>query len=335
MRLKMYQSKFRRFLDNDPLNQTSKFMPYFENMSVFPFRKQDILDSGIIDFLQDLAKTENVEADVRFVARQIGDRWAAGNFSTGLVNIPSPTPPPVSDDEVEDEPEAAEPEQQQQQEEEEEVTMGEANVDVYNHMMRGVIRLVGSNGRRSSKLEDGAQRSAAVIGHNGVQVGTWWPMQICARRDGAHGAPVAGIYGQYAHGTFSIISSGGQGYEESDSDNGNVLLYSGSHGSAKSRLEGVPELTQHTRYLMRSMELMNPVRVIRGKGASKWAPVVGLRYDGLYKVVSWEIASRNDGSEFYQFRLEREPEQEDLESLVRRSPTTEERVAWVTLRNRA
>lgn len=52
------------------------------------------------------------------------------------------------------------------------------------------------NTRRNThyKLEDGYpfKKNPQVIGHNGLIIGDWWPLQICALRDGAHGEMEAG-----------------------------------------------------------------------------------------------------------------------------------------------
>lgn len=52
------------------------------------------------------------------------------------------------------------------------------------------------NTRRNThyKLEDGYpfKKNPQVAGHNGLIIGDWWPLQICALRDGAHGEMEAG-----------------------------------------------------------------------------------------------------------------------------------------------
>lgn len=70
-------------------------------------------------------------------------------------------------------------------------------------------------------------RNSKVEGHNGLSVGQWWPYQICALRDGAHGSMMAGIAGGENEGAFSILVSGGK-YTDLDTDNGTTLLYTGS-----------------------------------------------------------------------------------------------------------
>jgi hypothetical protein len=52
------------------------------------------------------------------------------------------------------------------------------------------------------------RRSYRVFGHNGLSIGDWWPMQICALRDGAHGVKMGGIAGTADEGAISIVVSG-------------------------------------------------------------------------------------------------------------------------------
>lgn len=49
------------------------------------------------------------------------------------------------------------------------------------------------------KLEDGYpfKKNPQVVGHNGLIIGDWWPLQICALRDGAHGEMEAGKQTSY------------------------------------------------------------------------------------------------------------------------------------------
>ena len=75
-------------------------------------------------------------------------------------------------------------------------------------VMRGII--ISEDGRRIYKLDQDARRSLRdcnVIGHNGLTVGQWWPLRVCAIRDGAHGAMMAGIAGGANVGAFSIVVS--------------------------------------------------------------------------------------------------------------------------------
>ena len=64
-------------------------------------------------------------------------------------------------------------------------------------------------GRRTWSLDKTVTtRDSSVIGHNGIAIGTWWPYRICALRDGAHGATMAGIAGSVSDGAYSIVVSG-------------------------------------------------------------------------------------------------------------------------------
>lgn len=51
-------------------------------------------------------------------------------------------------------------------------------------------------------------RNTKVFGHNGLEVGTWWPRQICALRDGAHGSMNGGIHASKTQGAFSVVIAG-------------------------------------------------------------------------------------------------------------------------------
>lgn len=76
------------------------------------------------------------------------------------------------------------------------------------HIMRGI--LISDKSRRTYELDRNYQpgrRDCRVVGHNGLEVGDWWPLRICALRDGAHGAMQAGIAGSSNDGAYSIVIS--------------------------------------------------------------------------------------------------------------------------------
>lgn len=77
-----------------------------------------------------------------------------------------------------------------------------------NGIMRGII--IDTSGKaKSYKIDDQYVTTPyKVFGHNGLVVGQWWPMQICALRDGAHGMRMAGIAGSQTTGVHSIVVSG-------------------------------------------------------------------------------------------------------------------------------
>lgn len=74
-------------------------------------------------------------------------------------------------------------------------------------IMRGII-VDTSGGKVKRSIEPSQIRNSKVVGHNGLTVGQWWPFQICALRDGAHGSMMAGIAGGENEGAFSIVVSG-------------------------------------------------------------------------------------------------------------------------------
>jgi hypothetical protein len=49
------------------------------------------------------------------------------------------------------------------------------------------------------------RRSAKVSGHNGLDIGAWFPTRLSALVNGAHGASQAGIAGNIEYGAFSIV----------------------------------------------------------------------------------------------------------------------------------
>lgn len=75
--------------------------------------------------------------------------------------------------------------------------------------IRGLVFSDPDAGRRTWSLDKAATaRNCNVVGHNGIAIGTWWPYRICALRDGAHGATMAGIAGSVSDGAYSIVVSG-------------------------------------------------------------------------------------------------------------------------------
>ena len=66
------------------------------------------------------------------------------------------------------------------------------------------------------------QREAKVYGHNGLSVGTWFPVRMVALFYGAHGSTQGGISGNTQTGAYSIVVAGS--YEELDQDQGETLI---------------------------------------------------------------------------------------------------------------
>lgn len=212
-----------------------------------------------------------------------------------------------------------------------------------------------NNGRRkvvtTSALEEGYRwkRDARVRGHNGLVVGQWWPLQICALRDGAHGVLEGGISVDVHGVAVSVILSGGQrsGHRAYDDvDSLNEILYCGTRGEpplppkakqdGRVAAEGTP--SKATTAMFRAQEARAAVRVIRSAKArdksvlENYAPAEGFRYDGLYCVTARECLDPEFA--MWRFRLERLPAQPAVRWCgpgVR--PTSEERERWASVKD--
>jgi SAD/SRA domain len=172
--------------------------------------------------------------------------------------------------------------------------------------MRGIVVRKGAKGQPVHSIADGypERKSASFFGDNGLKVGDWWPFQLCAIRDGAHGSRVGGIYGTRQKGAYSIVLSGFGDYH--DVDMGDSIVYTGSGEKGEDQVRGAGNQA-----LILSCETTKePVRVLRGSRLkSPYAPSDGLRYDGLYMVTRWWRERGEDGFLDYKFHLERQPNQ--------------------------
>lgn len=177
-------------------------------------------------------------------------------------------------------------------------------------IMRGI--LISSSGVRSYCINSRfSTRDSNVAGNNGLSVGDWWPMQICALRDGAHGARISGIAGSKLNGAFSIVVSGQ--YEDLDADQGSTLYYSGSQALENTDPD-VPVISMYTEAMRLSFQLRRSIRVLRGSRCrSRYSPSKGLRYDGLYTITGEETKSNTHGGAYIRFRLERNTEQPEID----------------------
>jgi hypothetical protein len=257
---------------------------------------QIIQDTKILKVLEALTNATTFSDDVAEPAKCLRDRWAAGDYTAQAIKF---------EDEIDS---------GHDNEENEAVVQ-----ELMQQLMRG-IRVTTS----SMKLQEGysGKRSANVFGHNGLSVGDWWPYQLCALRDGAHGSRQGGIAGKIAEGAYSIVISADSEYN--DSDEGYTLTYSGTRGDAAA------QRTDSTQKLVTSKNTQRPVRLIR-KGCAnikkKWYPACGFRYDGLYLVQHAVFT----GS-VYNFTLERVQAQKPLEGL-KRIPDRTHKLAWAELTN--
>ncbi|KAI1434823.1 PUA-like domain-containing protein [Xylaria sp. CBS 124048] len=235
---------------------------------------------------------------------------APGGATVGLVELPAPNDP----------------------------IFGEGGV------MYGIIVDNGGNGRsRNYRLRaDIPRRSAKVYGHNGIAMGTWFPLQINALFWGAHGSRMGGIAGSVTTGAWSIVVA--SAYDDLDSDLGDTLYYSGSNSHTNDNpLEAAPP-SAGTRALHASIATGLPVRVLRsgGTGSSgrprnhnRFLPSCGLRYDGLYQVILFRQRTNKKHGLYDQFKLVRMEGQTPLEELQRNSPTADEVRALNRLRGKS
>jgi hypothetical protein len=172
------------------------------------------------------------------------------------------------------------------------------------------------------------KRDAKVYGHNGLEVGSWWPMQLLALFHGAHGMKIGGIAGNTETGAYSVVA-GGRNYEELDQDEGDVLYYSADRSYHNTDPKTPFPSSNETLSLKASQRLEKWVRVLRAAGSSKTGratlrPTVGVRYDDLYRVVAMRLKANERGGLYEQFKLERLEGQPPLGSLVKTRPTTQE-----------
>ncbi|CAI6375138.1 unnamed protein product [Macrosiphum euphorbiae] len=161
----------------------------------------------------------------------------------------------------------------------------------------------------------------------GVEVGTTWLFRVQVSESGIHRPPVGGIHGRDNQGAFSIVLSGG--YED-DIDNGDDFLYTGSggrdlSGNKRTALQSCDqELTRYNRALALNCNADindkegatavdwkkgKPVRVVRNyklRKHSEYAPEVGNRYDGLYKVMKYYPEKGKSGFIVWRFVLKRD-----------------------------
>lgn len=172
--------------------------------------------------------------------------------------------------------------------------------DLTQDLLRGIVTRKAHN--RTSDSICGEYRSkfpvnARYHGHGALVAGQWWPTQLCAVRDGAHGSSQGGIFGDKIEGAYSVVLSAGAAYD--DIDAGDVVQYSGTKSASSTP-------TDNTRALLASRALGNPIRVIRSAQLgpqNRFRPHRGLRYDGLYVVTRYEVLDAETAS--YRFRLER------------------------------
>lgn len=179
-------------------------------------------------------------------------------------------------------------------------------------VMHGLALNIG--GGRTSRVGDPRYppRDAKQYGQNGFTNGDWFPFQLAAWFRGMHGTSQAGICGDAQMGAYSIVVAGG--YEEFDRDEGNSLWYCGP-GSNKNTDPRLPAKSAMTQALYASRDNGRDVRALRSSnGESAWAPSEGIRYDGLYSVVSAGTTTNKLGGRVERFKLVRKEGQPAIDT---------------------
>jgi E3 ubiquitin-protein ligase UHRF1 len=161
----------------------------------------------------------------------------------------------------------------------------------------------------------------------GVPVGTMWKYRLTCSESGVHRPHVAGIHGKEREGAYSIVLAGG--YED-DIDSGDEFTYTGSggrdlSGNRRTAVQSSDQtLTRMNKALAMNCDVPvndvtgseannwmdgKPVRVVRswkGRKYSKYCPVEGLRYDGVYKVVRYWAEKGRAGFLVWRYCLRRD-----------------------------
>ncbi|USW51311.1 Putative PUA-like superfamily, SRA-YDG superfamily protein [Septoria linicola] len=190
-------------------------------------------------------------------------------------------------------------------------------------IMHGIALRLKPDGSLSKGLNPAFEkRDPKVHGHNGIEVGQWYANRLAAIFRGAHGASQAGISGSPGTGAYSVVVSGQ--YEDLDTDEGETVFYSGS-GSHENEDPNQPATsTTGTRILHASLKHGKVIRLLRTSSANiQFAPVEGLRYEGLYKVIAMDTPRNARGGKYERFKLVRESGQPSLAECTKR-PTPQE-----------
>lgn len=154
------------------------------------------------------------------------------------------------------------------------------------------------------------------------QVGQWYPLQLLAYFHGAHGSPTSSIYGSDGQSPTSIVLSA-----ESDmiwGDEGDFIEYSVLRSRAGSNALANCHIND------RPVRVLRSTRLVRSNPRFEFFPKVGIRYDGLYRVIAAPVVMTvcpDAGSvkEFLKYGLERLDDQPPLEDIVRSRPGAEEK----------
>jgi putative restriction endonuclease len=137
----------------------------------------------------------------------------------------------------------------------------------------------------------------------GIPEGSEFENRVVLSHYGVHRPLQAGISGSQLEGADSIVLSGG--YEDDD-DLGDEIIYTGHGGRSLDTGQQVADQQMARQNLALALNCQRglPVRVIRGHNhRSLYSPVVGYRYDGLYRVDSYWREQGRSGFNVWRFRL--------------------------------
>ncbi|KAF9223510.1 hypothetical protein BS17DRAFT_834381, partial [Gyrodon lividus] len=182
-----------------------------------------------------------------------------------------------------------------------------------------------TNALEAARTEKGRKKElrglSTTFGHiPGIPVFASWDTRIACSNTAVHRSIMKGICGNKYDGAYSIVLSG---MYIDDEDGGETIIYTGSGGRSRwsdsippKRLRVGPQIYNQSwddpsnKALVVSQETGHPVRVVRGSGSlSKYAPVEGYRYDGLYTVYKHWTSKGVNGLDICRYRLERLPDQ--------------------------
>ena len=175
------------------------------------------------------------------------------------------------------------------------------------HLLRGITSSTSKNQDNKSTRHHKVDPSYAFkydcsyFGPGHLEIGQWWPLQVCAMRDGAHGEMEGGIHGKTGQGAFSIVMSGG-GY--ANIDNGDSIEYCGTPSATKA------SPSMNTNHMLKSYKDGKQIRVLRSsslRNDNPYRPAMGLRYDGLYVIDSFNVLDKDTA--MYRFKMTRVPRQ--------------------------
>lgn len=138
----------------------------------------------------------------------------------------------------------------------------------------------------------------------GINEGDWFESRKEMMSTGFHRKWGSGIDGNSKEGTAAIVLSGG--YED-DSDEGDLIIYTGAGGNDPNSGKQVADQTWENSGnagLLISMNRGLPVRVIRGfKHKSPFSPKSGYSYAGQYNVIdAWQEIGKS-GFKICRFKL--------------------------------